>query len=378
MLTSGGVMANLMALARRARGPPARGSSDWTTHRAGGPRRRSRLRERPDAFLGRREASTCSGSRPTRCTSSPRTTRFRLRRRAGRRAAIERTGRGADAARDQRGRGLDEHRLGRRRRAASRRSRDARGCGSTSTRPTAAPRACRRATPTACPGLELADSVTIDPHKWFFQAYDIGALLVRRREDLLDDVPPGAGVLRVEPARGRAAQLVRVLDRGHPPVPRPQALDELAAPRHRRTRRSRRAQRRPGRIPGVATQRRPETSSSRASPSCRSSASGICPPSIAAGLPAEIDRIPGGLAARLEVDGAGVGQRHDAPRRDVPARRRSSTITRTATEVDGLLAALRRLSEGVVEDLDRRLNRRPADRTLATSNRIDAGATRCC
>ncbi len=35
------------------------------------------------------------------------------------------------------------------------------------------------------PDLERAHSVTIDPHKWFFQAYDIGALLVRRREDLL-------------------------------------------------------------------------------------------------------------------------------------------------------------------------------------------------
>ena len=34
------------------------------------------------------------------------------------------------------------------------------------------------------PGLELADSVTIDPHKWFFQAYDIGALVVRERNDL--------------------------------------------------------------------------------------------------------------------------------------------------------------------------------------------------
>ncbi len=29
------------------------------------------------------------------------------------------------------------------------------------------------------PGLALADSVTVDPHKWFFQAYDIGGLLVR-------------------------------------------------------------------------------------------------------------------------------------------------------------------------------------------------------
>ena len=35
------------------------------------------------------------------------------------------------------------------------------------------------------PGLEHADSITVDPHKWFFQAYDIGGLVVRRREDLL-------------------------------------------------------------------------------------------------------------------------------------------------------------------------------------------------
>ena len=34
------------------------------------------------------------------------------------------------------------------------------------------------------PALELADSVTIDPHKWFFQAYDIGGLLVRDRSHL--------------------------------------------------------------------------------------------------------------------------------------------------------------------------------------------------
>jgi glutamate/tyrosine decarboxylase-like PLP-dependent enzyme len=36
------------------------------------------------------------------------------------------------------------------------------------------------------PGLERADSVTIDPHKWFFQAYDIGALIVRRGDQLLE------------------------------------------------------------------------------------------------------------------------------------------------------------------------------------------------
>ena len=33
---------------------------------------------------------------------------------------------------------------------------------------------------TRVPDLELADSVTVDPHKWFFQAYDIGGLMVRR------------------------------------------------------------------------------------------------------------------------------------------------------------------------------------------------------
>ena len=35
------------------------------------------------------------------------------------------------------------------------------------------------------PALERADSVTVDPHKWLFQAYDVGGLLVRRRTDLL-------------------------------------------------------------------------------------------------------------------------------------------------------------------------------------------------
>lgn len=34
------------------------------------------------------------------------------------------------------------------------------------------------------PNLDRADSVTVDPHKWFFQAYDIGGLIVRRGAEL--------------------------------------------------------------------------------------------------------------------------------------------------------------------------------------------------
>jgi glutamate/tyrosine decarboxylase-like PLP-dependent enzyme len=34
------------------------------------------------------------------------------------------------------------------------------------------------------PGLDRANSVTLDPHKWFFQAYDIGGLLVRDGDHL--------------------------------------------------------------------------------------------------------------------------------------------------------------------------------------------------
>ena len=54
--------------------------------------------------------------------------------------------------------------------------------------------------------LERADSVTVDPHKWFFQAYDIGGLLVR------DGAHLGAGV-----RRPRARVLPRWRDAGRRP-----------------------------------------------------------------------------------------------------------------------------------------------------------------
>ena len=75
------------------------------------------------------------------------------------------------------------------------------------------------------PDLELADSVTVDPHKWLFQAYDIGGLMVRNGEDLRaafggrkpeyyrgGDRRPGA------PA-GPGATLATMADAGQPIVP---------------------------------------------------------------------------------------------------------------------------------------------------------------
>ena len=57
-------------------------------------------------------------------------------------------------------------------------------------------------------GLDRADSVTVDPHKWFFQAYDIGGLLVR------DGTTLGAGF------GGRSPEYYRG---GEAPTPEPMA-----------------------------------------------------------------------------------------------------------------------------------------------------------
>ena len=57
--------------------------------------------------------------------------------------------------------------------------------------------------------LERADSVTVDPHKWFFQAYDIGGLLVR------DGRAPRPGLRR---SGARVLPRRRNAGRGDPPT----------------------------------------------------------------------------------------------------------------------------------------------------------------
>ena len=143
------------------------------------------------------------------------------------------------------------------------------------------------------PGLELADSVTLDPHKWFFQAYDIGGLLVRdgsllgatfgrrrpeyyRGADGQGTAPPRRRPPRRRPRR--PAQLLQARVRGHASLAGAEAVAELEAPRHDRVRQARRTDRSISRrrsrsaSPSATTSRRCPRS-----PSCRSCASATCP-----------------------------------------------------------------------------------------------------
>ena len=123
ILTSGGVMANFIAMALVARRAPRRAS------RGRGPRRRAGERSRASASTPPTRRTSRSGGRSTSSASRPRrwrscrpTTDFRLRGDAVAEAIARDRAAGPAADRDRGGRGLDEHRLGRRPRRARRRS----------------------------------------------------------------------------------------------------------------------------------------------------------------------------------------------------------------------------------------------------------------
>ena len=177
LLTSGGVMANFMGmtLARDlhlGRAPRARGTAARQ-----GPRRRPGLHQRPDPLLDRssarrarlpaRDAGRAAGGR-----------RFPPARRAGRRGDRARPSGRADAVRDRLRCRFHEHRLGRRVGELA----DVAEAEGLWLHVDAAYGGGARLSARdrdRVPDLERADSVTVDPHKWFFQAYDIGGLLVR-------------------------------------------------------------------------------------------------------------------------------------------------------------------------------------------------------
>ena len=129
------------------------------------------------------------------------------------------------------------------------------------------------------PDLERAQSVTVDPHKWLFQAYDIGGLMVRERAVLGEAFggrrpeyyraghererhrrnrrlrPRGERGRRRRPRLGGPAQLLAPRVRGHAALARAQAVAVLEARRIRGLRAAGRGERRPRRPPRGANRR---------------------------------------------------------------------------------------------------------------------------
>ena len=201
------------------------------------------------------------------------------------------------------------------------------------------------------PGLELADSVTVDPHKWFFQAYDIGALVVRRRQDLLDtfhrapeyyasnrpeDAPLNYYEYSIEGTR-RFRALKLWMSWQHLGTDGLGGLvehnDDLAA--------------------YLAEQLRAAADFDLA---CEPELSVVCfrhLPDPAVSSDAELDDYENALQRALEVDGT-AWVSVTTLRGRTYLRAGIVNYLSTRAEVDALIAALRRLSEGVLEELDRR------------------------
>jgi glutamate/tyrosine decarboxylase-like PLP-dependent enzyme len=201
------------------------------------------------------------------------------------------------------------------------------------------------------PGLELADSVTIDPHKWFFQAYDIGALVVRRRQDLLDtfhrapeyyasnapeDTPLNWYEYSIEGTR-RFRALKLWMSWQHLGTAGLGGLiehnDDLAAY-----------------LAGALGD------AADFDLACEPELSVVCfrhvPPEARDWPPDRMDAYQTGLQRALEVDGSSWVS-VTALRSRTYLRAGIVNYLATRDDVDTLVAALRRLSEGVLEDLDR-------------------------
>jgi glutamate/tyrosine decarboxylase-like PLP-dependent enzyme len=200
------------------------------------------------------------------------------------------------------------------------------------------------------PGLDLADSVTVDPHKWFFQAYDIGALVVRRRDDLLrtfhrapeyyasnspEDAPLNWYEYSIEGTRRfRALKLwmswQHLGTRGLGGLV--EHNDDLAA------------------YLADTLERAADFELA-----CRPELSVVCfrhVPGGATGWPADrLDRYQIALQRALEIDGSSWVSVTTLRGRTFLRAGIVNYLARRA-DADALVAALRRLSEGVVEDLD--------------------------
>ncbi len=145
----------------------------------------------------------------------------------------------------------------------------------------------------------------------------------------------------------RPAQLLQARVRGHPPVPRPEAVGDVEAPRDQRPRAADRGQRRRRRLPRQADAPRPTTS--RPSPRTRSSASCASATCPAAGRP------PRRCRRTISTPTRTASPRRSRRRATAGSRRPRSTARpgsapgvvnylTTEADIDRLLGTLRRLA----------------------------------
>ena len=302
---------------RGARRPPARGSSVSTEPPRGArPRGRARLRVAIRPTSRSRGRSTCWVPARTLRVVAVRRPVPAARPSPVAEAIAEDRAAGLHAVRDRRRRRLDEHRLGRPHRRARRRRRARGPVAPRGRRVRRRPRACRRATRVASrvwSGPTRSRSIRTSGSS---RPTTSAALLVRQRDDLPSDVPPRAGVLRArigpqdEPltgtsTRSRAPGGSARLSSGC----RGSTWDRRARPA-RRARTSTWPPTCAARLP----RRADDFDARRPSRSCRSCASGTCPPAWRAWPGRCIDALPDGPAARAGGRRRRLGQRHDATR----------------------------------------------------------------
>ena len=267
---------------------------------------------------------------------------------------------GLDAVRDRGGRRIDQHRLGR---TPIGELADVAAAEDLWLHVDAAyggaARLLRARRATACTDLDRADSVTVDPHKWFFQAYDIGGLLVRdgaapRPRPSAAAAPEyyrggeSAGRRRQRggrrarrPRRHGPAQLLQAQLRGHPPLARAQALDVVEAPRHRGFRPAHRGQRRPRGATSPAAA--PESDDFEAIPEVPE-LSVVCFRHLPGGrgggagaAPAELDAHQDRLQRALEVVRRRLAHDDPPPRLDLAPSRDRQLPLEPKTHIDRLL-----------------------------------------